>query len=249
MMRDETRQLECEPITDLMTQTWAGAGELYHALEGCSTLKVEVVLGPLQRELGAFQLALQRAITDFAHPDATRAAIAPGLHAAAAQLEAAASATEKEGRADQRLVASVQDARRLVRALREELAGPEGTPTTPSLAGGGGSGGGGGGGGGGVVDDGDVDVRGTTGQNFAVRDFWQGMRVEDQVLGLGRVLEVGAAGTPHAGDVRIDYDDHSAAHGVPEPLWRPVTEGLIIPVVEGETDGIRVTGDDVHAQQ
>ena len=66
-----------------------------------------------------------------------------------------------------------------------------------------------------------------------------GMRVVDQVFGPGRVLELGTQGTTHAGDVRVEYDDNSPSHGVPDPLWRPVAEGLIVPAAgcaEGEAD-------------
>ena len=189
-----------------MSQAFGGAGELYHALGVCAKLKVELVLGPLQRGLSAFQLALQRGITDFWHPDGTRATIAPGLRAAATQLESAADDTEAAGRGDQKLKANVEEARRMARVVRELFDGSAGSPiyvTMPVVAdasAGAGSP---------TADDEDGDIDLSGGDRVIPSDFFSGMRVRDAVFGLGRVLEVGpaASGQPHSGQVRIEYDD------------------------------------------
>ena len=189
-----------------MSQTFGGAGELYHALGVCAALKVELVLGPLQRGLSAFQLALQRGITDFWHPDGTRATIAPGLRAAATQLESAADDTEAAGRGDQKLKANVEEARRMARVVRELFDGSAVSPiyvTMPVVAdasAGAGSP---------TADDEDGDIDLSGGDRVIPSDFFSGMRVRDAVFGLGRVLEVGpaASGQPHSGQVRIEYDD------------------------------------------
>lgn len=69
--------------------------------------------------------------------------------------------------------------------------------------------------------------------------FVRGMHVRDAVLGLGKVVEVGLAGSAHAGSVLVDYDDKRPSHGQPTPLWRTATGGLLEPL-PGEMDGIRV---------
>ena len=217
---------------------------LYHALGVCAALKVELVLGPLQRGLSAFQLALQRGITDFWHPDGTRATIAPGLRAAATQLESAADDTEAAGRGDQRLKANVEEARRMARVVRELFDGSAGSPiyvTTPVVAdasAGAGSP---------TADDEDGDIDLSCGDRVIPSNFYSGMRVRDAVFGLGRVLEVGpaASGQPHSGQVRIEYDDQGPTHGQPTPLWRTVDGGLIREAEGREADpsaGIRVRG-------
>ena len=227
-----------------MSQTFGGAGELYHALGVCTALKVEVILGPLQRGLGAFQLAMERAITDFGHPDGTRATVAPGLRTAAAQLEQAATATEAAapGKGDQKLRAYVEEARQLARELVAVLEAPGGSPvygTTPAGAGSSTAGAG-------AADDGDIDLsRGAA--TVALGDFFPGMCVRDVVLGPGRVLEVGppVPAQPHSGQVLIEYDDRRPTYGQERPLWRTVEGGLIRAAEGCEADpdaGIRITG-------
>eukprot|EP00966_Prymnesium_polylepis_P297982 6885417-Prymnesium_polylepis.1 len=68
------------------------------------------------------------------------------------------------------------------------------------------------------------------------------MRVRDIVLrSLGRVVQVGVAGGPNAGSVRIEYDDKRRGHGSAEPLWRTATSRMVVPFASDEMDGIRVT--------
>lgn len=123
------------------------------------------------------------------------------------------------------------EARRLGRVLVGALDGPVGVAIGVPPAEGGDA-----------ADDeeGDVQLGQTT---YTAADFHPGMAVKDAVLGLGRILEVGKAGGPNGGRVRIEYEDKSASHGVAEPRWRTVDAGtqMIEPIAD-EHAGIRVVG-------
>lgn len=259
MMRSEATQYNCEPVTPLMSQMFGHAGELHHALEACAALKVwisavtqpsyphllpqppqpqpqpqrqvETILGPLQHGLGAFKSGVQAAIVDLTAHGGTRETVGAALRAIAAQIAADATVAEKQaGRGDEKLRASVAEARRLGRVLTDALDGPVGVAidAPPPVQGG--------------DADGEADVE--LGPNtYTVANFHPGMAVRDAVLGLGRILEVGKAGGTNSGCVLIDYDDKSASHGQPEPRWRTVDAGarLIEPIAE-ELSGIRVVG-------
>lgn len=129
------------------------------------------------------------------------------------------------------------EARRLGRVLIDALDGPVGVAIGVPPAEGGDA-----------ADDeeGDVQLGQTT---YTVADFHPGMAVKDAVLGLGRILEVGRAGGPNGGKVRIEYDIKSGSHGQSEPRWRTVDAGtqMIEPIAD-EHAGIRVVGDPVDPE-